>query len=61
MGDGEGMFEKIRAVEEVTMIGRDTVVVRGSLLVQDNVGGDSDAIRGNGAVGRHLAQGRGGG
>jgi hypothetical protein len=33
------------------------VVVRGSLPVRDNVGG----IRGDGVVGRHLGQGRGGG
>ena len=35
LGDGEGMFEEIRVVEEVTMVGRDTVVVRGPLPVRD--------------------------
>ncbi len=61
LGDGEGTFEEIRAVEEVGMVGRDTVVVRGSLPVRDNVGGESGAIRGDGTVGRHLAQSRKGG
>jgi hypothetical protein len=40
--DGDGIFE-IRAVEEVGMVGRDTVVVRGSLPVRDNVGRASGA------------------
>ena len=48
LGDGEGIFEEIRAVEEVGMVGGDTVVVRGSLPVRDSVGGDSGAIRGDG-------------
>jgi len=61
LGDGEGMFEEIRAVEEVGIVGRDTMVVRGSLPVRDKVGGESGTIRGDGAVGRRLAQSRGGG
>jgi hypothetical protein len=39
LGDGEVIFEKIRAVEEVGMVERDTVVVHGSLPVRDNIGG----------------------
>jgi hypothetical protein len=31
LGDGEGIFEEIRAVEELRMVGRDTVVVGGPL------------------------------
>ena len=37
-GDREGIFDKIRAVEEVRMVRRDTVVVHGSLLVRDSIG-----------------------
>ena len=47
---GEGIFEEIRAVEEVGMVGRDTVAVRGSFPVRDNIGGDSGAIHGDGEV-----------
>ncbi len=63
LGDGDGIFEEIRAVEEVGMVGRDTMVVSGSLPVRYIIWGDSGAIRGDGecrAVGRRLAQGRGG-
>ena len=43
-GDGEGIFKKIQAVEEVRMIWRDTMVVHGSLPVRDNIGGESFLI-----------------
>lgn len=58
---GEGMLEEIRAVEEVGMVRRDTLVVRGSLPVRDYIGGESGAIRGDETVGRCLAQILGGG
>ena len=37
LGDGEGIFEEIRAVEELRMVWRDTVVVSGPLPVRENV------------------------
>lgn len=37
LGDGRGIFEEIRAVEELRMVGRDTVVVGGPLPVRDDV------------------------
>ena len=46
LGNGEGIFEEIRAVEELRGIGRDTVVVCGPLPVRENVWGDSSDIRG---------------
>jgi len=64
LGDGEGIFEEIRAVEELGRVGRDTVVVGSPLPVRENVWGDSSAIRGDGGcrgVGRRLARGWRGG
>ena len=59
--DGDGIFEEIRAVEEVGRVRRDAVVVCGSLPIRDNVGGDSGGIRGNRGCrgGRRLDQNRG--
>jgi len=53
LGDGKGIFEKIRAVEEVGMVRRDTMVVSSSLPVRYIIRGDSGAIRGDGGC---LAQ-----
>ena len=57
-GDGDGIFEEIRAVEELRRVRRDTVVVGGPLPVRENVWGDSGGIRGDGECrggGRRLA------
>ena len=48
LGDGEGIFEEIRAVEELRRVGRDTVVVSGPLPVRENVWGDRGGIRDDG-------------
>ena len=58
-GDGEGIFEEIRAVEELRMVRRDTVVVCGPLPDREIVWGDSGGTRGNGECreGRRLAKG----
>ena len=37
LGDGERIFEEIRAVEELRMVGRDTVIVCSPLPVRGNV------------------------
>jgi hypothetical protein len=57
LGDGEGIVEEIRAVEELRRVGRDTVVVVDPLPVRENVWGDSSGIRGDGEC-RALRFGR---
>jgi hypothetical protein len=37
LGDGEGIFEEIRAVEEVGMVGRDTAVVQYVVLSKSEI------------------------
>ena len=37
LGDGEGIFEEIRAIEEVGRVGRNTMIVGPSLPVRDIV------------------------
>ena len=60
LGDGEGIFEKIRVVEELRMVGRYAVVVGGLLPVRENVWGGGSGTRDDGecrGVARRLAKG----
>ena len=41
LGDGEEIFGEIRAVEELRMVRRDTIVVCGPLLVRENIRGNA--------------------
>ena len=49
LGNGEGIFEKIQVVEELRMVRRDTIVVCGPLLAdQEIVWGNSSGTQGDG-------------
>lgn len=51
-GDGEGIFDEVRAVEELRMVVRDSVIVLNPLPLRDTVWGDSGRD-----VGRRVAKG----
>jgi hypothetical protein len=57
LGDGEGIFEEIRAIEELRMVERDTVVVCGPLPDREIVWGDRGGTRGDGECREGLAKG----
>jgi hypothetical protein len=48
LGGGEGIFDEIRAIEEVRMVERYTIVVCGPLPVREFVRGNSGGARGDG-------------
>jgi hypothetical protein len=45
LGDGEGIFKEVGAVEELRGVEGDTIVVRYSLVLGNNVWGDSCGSR----------------